>query len=126
MSRTAITGSTIPEPALAYSPAIRFGDLIFVSGQASTDDRGAHVPSTFADEFALTITNLSRILEVAGSSLDHVLHSRVYLGKEEFRKEFNELYSQFFSVPYPARTAVAGGIGNLKIEIDVVAAIPSA
>src|SRR6185437_13670349 len=123
MPRTAITGD-IPISHLPFSPAIRAGDFVFVSGQASVDDTGAYVEGSFADELDRSLTNVTRILAAAGGSLDDVVQVKAYLGAITYRDEFNSLYMSYFSPPMPARTTLSGGVGQLKFEIDVVAYIP--
>lgn len=124
MPRTAVTGD-LPVSYLPFSPAIRAGDFVFVSGQAAVDDAGAHVPGSFAEEMDLAFSNVSRILAAAGGSLDDVVQVRAYLGDREFRDEYNARYRDYFADPLPARTSLTVGLGDLKFEIDVVAYIPA-
>ncbi len=123
MPRTAITGD-IPVSHLPFSPAIRAGDFVFVSGQASVDDTGAYVAGSFADELDRSLANVTRILAAAGGSLDDVVQVKAYLGDIADREEFNSRYGCYFSPPLPARTTLSGGLGQLKFELDVVAYIP--
>ncbi|MGC0251833.1 RidA family protein [Pseudactinotalea sp. Z1748] len=124
MPRTAITGD-IPVSHLPFSPAIRAGDFIFVSGQASVDDTGAYVEDHFAGEMDRSMSNVKRILAAAGASMDDVVQVRAYLGDISYRDEYNAQYGQYFTAPLPARTTTSGGISSLKFEIDVVAYLPS-
>jgi 2-iminobutanoate/2-iminopropanoate deaminase len=126
MPREAIVGGDIPHSHLPFSPAVRAGDLVFVSGQASVDDTGAYVEDDFAGEMDRAMTNVARILAAAGASMDDVVQVRAFLGDMAYRDEYNRLYPTYFSEPLPARTTVAGGIGNLKFEVDVVAYAPKA
>ncbi|MBC9734006.1 RidA family protein [Nocardioides marmotae] len=124
MPREAITGD-VPVSHLPFSPAIRAGDFIFVSGQASVDDTGAYVEEDFAGEMERSLANVARILEAAGASMDDIVQVRSFLGDMAYRDEYNRLYPQYFkAAPLPARTTVAGGIGALKYEVDVVAYRP--
>ncbi|MGW2180658.1 RidA family protein [Streptomyces sp. NPDC001732] len=125
MPRTAVTAPGTPRSHLPFSPAVRAGELVFVSGQASVDDTGRIVEDSFAGEMGRSMANVERILAAAGGSMDDVVAVRCYLGRWEDRDEFNRLYPQHFSEPYPARTTTCGGIGDLKFEIDVVAHIPA-
>lgn len=124
MPRAAIDGD-VPRSHLPFSPAVRAGDFVFVSGQASVDDTGAYVEGDFAGELERSMRNVERILAAAGATMDDVVQVRAYLGDMAYREEFNRLYPQYFTVPLPARTTTAGGIGNLKFEIDVVAHAPT-
>ncbi len=124
MPRTAVTGD-LPVSHLPFSPAIRAGEFVFVSGQAGVDDTGAHVPGTFAEEMDLAFSNVSRILAGAGGSLDDVVQVRAYLGDRAYRDEYNSLYRKYFTAPLPARTSLTVNLGPLKFEVDVVAHIPA-
>lgn len=124
MPRTAVTGPELPTSTLPFSPAVRAGDLIFVSGQASVDDVGTYIVDTFAGEMTRAFDNVSRILAACGGTLDDVVQVRSYLGDMAYRGEYNDLYRNHFSDPLPARTTTSGGIGELKFEVDVVAHIP--
>jgi 2-iminobutanoate/2-iminopropanoate deaminase len=124
MPRTAVTGD-VPVSHLPFSPAIRAGDFVFVSGQASVDDAGVYVAGTFAQELDRSFANVARILAAAGGSLDDVVQVKAYLGDISDRDEFNARYQSYFSPPLPARTTLSGGLGQLKFEVDVVAHIPA-
>ncbi len=123
MPREAVTDD-VPVSHLPFSPAVRAGDLVFVSGQASVDDTGAYIEDDFAGEMTRSMSNVERILAAAGGSLDDVVQVRSYLGDSSYRDEYNALYPSFFSAPLPARTTTSGGINSLKYEVDVVAYIP--
>ena len=123
MPRDPISGD-VPISHLPFSPAVRAGDLLFVSGQASVDDKGSYVEGSFADELKRSMNNVARILAAAGASMDDVVQVRSYLGDMAYREEYNKLYPAYFAAPLPARTTTAGGIGDLKYEVDVVAYSP--
>lgn len=124
MPRQAITSDDVPRSHLPFSPAVRAGDLVFVSGQASVDDAGTYVADSLEGEMRRSFENVRRILAAAGGTLDDVVFVRSYLGDFSMRDEYNRIYPEFFEAPMPARTTVAGGIGDLKYEVDVVASIP--
>jgi 2-iminobutanoate/2-iminopropanoate deaminase len=111
-----------PTSHLPFSPAIRAGDFVFVSGQASVDTDGKIVTDSFKGEFQRSIDNVRLILEAAGLSLAHVVQVKSYLGREDDLAEYNELYRATFNEPFPARSTIVGVLGTkLKFEIDVVA-----
>ncbi len=124
MPRQPITGD-VPVSHLPFSPAIRAGDFVFVSGQASVDDTGAYIPGSIAEEMARSFSNVERILAAAGATMDDVVQVRAYLGDASYRQEYNTEYGQYFTVPLPARTTLLGGLGTLKFEVDVVAHLPA-
>lgn len=115
----------IPASHLPFTPAVRCGELIFVSGQASVDDTGRIIPDTFEGEFRRSIDNLRRILEAAGSGLQHALQVRNFVRDPADLPEFNRLYAEIFSQPYPARTTLTHCLPvSLKYEVECVAHVP--
>jgi 2-iminobutanoate/2-iminopropanoate deaminase len=111
-----------PVSPLPFSPSVVYGDLIFVSGQASVDSAGKIIPGTFEEEFRRSMENLKQILHDAGSDLTHVLQTRNYVDKAEDFPEYQKLYKEYFSEPYPARTTISNCFnGALRYEIDVIA-----
>ena len=121
-SKIKITGTNIPKSHLPFSPAIRSGEYVFISGQASVDKEGNIVVGTFEEECRRSFDNLKVILEAAGLGFDHVVQVRNYVGKQEYLSEFNSIYKEYFEEPYPARTTLIGCLGTLlKFEVDVVA-----
>lgn len=114
--------SDTPTSHLPFSPAVRVGDLIFVSGQASVDETGKIVPDTFDGEFQRSVGNLRRILEAAGSDLQHVVQTRNYVRDPADLARFNELYREVFAAPHPARTTLTHCLPEtLRYEIECVA-----
>jgi 2-iminobutanoate/2-iminopropanoate deaminase len=111
---------------LPFSPATQVGNLLFVSGQASTDQEGKRVSDTFEGEFRRAMENLRRILEAAGSGLDRVVQVRSYLRDAENLSLYNTLYREYFRQPYPARTTLTGCLENLHFEIDCIAVVGDA
>lgn len=113
-----------PHSHLPFSPATRVGNLVFVSGQASVDATGKVVSDTFEGEMRRSIDNLSRVLETAGSDLKHVVQTRNYVRDGDDLGEFNRLYPQFFSKPYPARTTITNCLtAQLRFEIECIAVV---
>ena len=111
-----------PTSALPFSPCVAFGDLIFVSGQASVDAAGKIVPDTFEGEFRRSLANVAKVLEAADSDLAHVIQTRNYLREPEDLPLYNQLYREFFREPFPARTTITNCLpATLRYEIEVVA-----
>ena len=111
-----------PVSHLPFSPATRVGDLIFVSGQASVDATGKIVQDTFEGEFRRSVENLRKVLESAGSDLAHVVQTRNYVRDPANVARFNELYREYFTAPYPARTTITHCLPEvLHYEIECIA-----
>jgi len=118
-----------PRAVGPYSHALKFGDLIFCSGQgAIRPDTGEIFLGSIAEQTRITLSNLASILEAANSDLGHVLKTTVYLTDLSTFSEMNEVYAEFFNEPYPARATVEvkGIFGGLGVEIDLVAVKKSA
>ncbi len=115
----------MPHSHLPFSPAVKVGNLLFVSGQASVDDTGKIVPDTFEGEFRRSLDNMKRILEASGSGLAHVVQTRNYVRDSADVALFNRLYREYFSQPYPARTTITHCLPEtLRFEIECVAVVP--
>ncbi len=111
-----------PISPLPFSPAVRVGDLIFVSGQASVDAAGKIVPDSFDGEFRRSVENLRLVLAAAGSDFAHVVQTRNYVRDAADVPRFNELYREYFSAPFPARTTITNCLPpTLRYEIECVA-----
>ncbi len=113
-----------PSPSALMSPAIRFGNLVFISGQGAHDPK-LHkvVEGPFPDQARRCLENVRTVLEAAGSSLDRVLKCTVFLKELENYGPMNEVYHSFFTKDAPARsTVVVKDLpGNSPIEVECVA-----
>jgi 2-iminobutanoate/2-iminopropanoate deaminase len=107
-----------------YSQAIKVGGFVFASGQIPIDPQtGQFVPGGIAEQTEQVLKNLSAVLEAAGSSLDLVVKTTVFLADMNEFSSMNEVYATFFSDPPPARATVAaaGLPRDARVEIEVVA-----
>lgn len=119
-----ITGVAVPQSHLPFSPALQAGGFVFISGQASVDDRGLIMNGSFEEECRRSFENLGKILKAAGLNFNDVVQVRNYVGRQEDVARFNEIYREFFQSPYPARTTLIGCLGDLlKFEVDAVAQV---
>lgn len=119
--------SDMPTSHLPFSPAVRVGDLIFVSGQASVDEKGAIIQDTFEGEVRRSMENLKKIVEAAGSDLQHVVQTRNYVRDPANVARYNELYREYFSAPFPARTTITHCLPEiLHYEIECIAVVKPA
>lgn len=124
MPRKIVTGPDLPKTKLCYSPAVKAGPFVFVSGQASVDANGEIVPDTFAAEFRRSFDNVRTILAAAGLTLDDVVKVTSYLARQSDLAEYNELYREIFNDPPPARTTITNCLGDqpvIQYEVDVIA-----
>jgi 2-iminobutanoate/2-iminopropanoate deaminase len=114
-----------PVSHLPFSPAVKVGNLVFVSGQASVDPTGKIVADTFEGEFRRSVENLRKVLRSAGVDLAQVVQTRNYVRDAEELPQFNRLYQEYFRAPYPARTTITGCLSPaLRFEIECIAVSP--
>jgi 2-iminobutanoate/2-iminopropanoate deaminase len=115
-------GDEFPPPVGPYSPAVRAGDLLFVSGQVPRDPRsGALVGDDVTAQARSTLDNLRRVLAAAGARIEDVVSVTVYLADENDWGAFNEVYRTVFSPPYPTRTVVGARLRGVLVEVSAVA-----
>jgi 2-iminobutanoate/2-iminopropanoate deaminase len=116
-----------PRSHLPFSPAVRFGDLLFISGQASVDPTGKIIDDSFEGEMRRSLANLERILADCGSGPAFVIQTRNYVRFPEDLAAYNEIYRSFFKEPFPARTTITNCLsGTLKYEVECIAVVPAA
>lgn len=116
-----------PKPRGPYSPAVRAGDFIYVSGQGPIDPATNQFSlGDVQHETRLVLSNIKRILEAAGASPADVVKCSVFLKDVADFSEMNEVYAEFFGETKPARTTVQATMPNpaMKVEIDCVAYKP--
>ena len=120
----AISTKKAPAAIGPYSQAIRVGNLIYTSGQIPLDPAtGAFVEGGIKEQTRQALTNIKAILEEAGTSMDKVVKTTVFMANMDDFADMNAVYAEFFTEPYPARSAVA--VKTLPkgalIEIEVIA-----
>ncbi|MBR6171141.1 MAG: RidA family protein [Bacteroidaceae bacterium] len=118
--------STTKAPAAIgpYSQAIEVNGFVYASGQIPIDPAtGQFVEGGIKEQTRQSLTNAQNILKEAGTDLSHVVKTTVYLSDIANFAPMNEVYAEFFSEPYPARSAVA--VKDLPkgalVEIEVLA-----
>ena len=122
----AISTKKAPAAIGPYSQAIRVGNLVYTSGQIPIDPAtGAFVEGGIKEQTRQSLTNVKAILEEAGTSLVNVVKTTVFMADMADFADMNSVYAEFFTEPYPARSAVA--VKTLPkgalVEIEVIAEI---
>lgn len=114
-----------PEAVGPYSQAIKCGDMIFCSGQIPLTADGKMVRSSVEDQTEQVLKNLTAVLNKAGSSLEKVVKTTIYLTQMDDFKRVNEVYEKYFVKNKPARATVAVAALPLdaRIEIECIASI---
>ena len=111
----------------AYSPAIRAGNLLFLSGQIPLDPASGNlVTGDISAQTDRVMRNLVAVLKGAGASFEHVVRTTVYLADMAEFATMNEVYARYLVDPPPARATVqvARLPRDVKIEIDLIAVVP--
>lgn len=122
-----ITPQGVPEPRGPYSPAVRAGGFIFVSGQGPVDSATNEFSfGTIQHETRIVLSNIQRILEGCGASMADVVKCSVFLADGKDFSAMNEVYNEFFGKAKPARTTVEAQFARppMKIEVDCIAYKP--
>ena len=126
MKRTIISTDHAPAAVGPYSQAVRCADLVYTAGQLGLDPQtGKLVEGGVQAQTRQALTNVQAILAAAGTSMDNVVKTTVFLLDMGEFKAMNEVYAQFFSGQPPARSAVqvaALPLGGV-VEIEAVAII---
>ena len=123
MAKIPITSAQGAPPGGPYTPALRWIDLLFVSGQVGVDPAtGEPVEGDFGAEVRQVLTNVQTLVEAGGSSMDKVLKVTVYLTDMALFGAMNAIYEQFFPEPRPTRSTVRVGLAKqFRVEIDLIA-----
>lgn len=114
-------GTDAPPPAGAYSPAVRAGDFVFVSGQVPKDPATGHIEGDVGQQTRRVLENLRTVLGSAGATLDDVVSVTAYLSDIRDWEAFNAVYSEIFQPPYPTRTTLGAGLHGFLVEINAIA-----
>lgn len=126
MSKEIITTKDAPAPIGPYNQAVRFGNLLFISGQIAlkpgTNDLAN---SDIIEEAHQVMKNLKTILAAAGMDFSNVLKTTIFLSDMELFGQVIEIYGKYFDGDFPARETVAvkGLPKNVNVEISMIAGI---
>jgi 2-iminobutanoate/2-iminopropanoate deaminase len=125
--RTAVTSEDAPKAQGVYTPAIRAGNLLFVSGQIPVDPKtGSVVDGDITAQADQSMRNVAALLKAAGLGFEHVARTTVFLADMDDFAAMNVVYAKYIVDPPPARATVqvARLPRDVKIEIDAIAVIP--
>lgn len=124
--RQAIASPAAPQAIGPYSPAIKAGNLVFLSGQISIDPAsGQLVEGDIAAQTEQVMRNIAALLSAAGAGFEHVVRTTVFLTDMNDFAAMNAVYGRFVVDPPPARATVqvARLPRDVRVEIDVIAVI---
>jgi 2-iminobutanoate/2-iminopropanoate deaminase len=109
-----------------YSPALKVGNLLFLSGSIPLDPKsGQIVQGGIAEQTTRVLDNIKTLLEAAGASFNHVARTTVFMVDLGEFTQMNEVYSKYFTAPFPARSTVqvVKLPRDVRVEIDVIAVL---
>jgi reactive intermediate/imine deaminase len=122
VTKQAIQSSDAPQAIGTYSQAIRSGSAIYLSGQIGLDPRTMQVVDGFEAQAHQVFRNMKAVAAAAGASVDDAVKLTVFLTDLANFARLNEIMAQYFSQPFPARSAV--GVSQLprgaQLEIEAV------
>ena len=124
--REAVSAADAPQAIGPYTPAIRAGNLLFISGQVAIDPAtGAFVDGDISAQTEQVMRNLSALLTAAGASFAHVVRSTVFLADMDEFAAMNAVYARYVVDPPPARATVqvARLPKDARVEIDLIAVL---
>ncbi len=123
-----VTSGRIPPAVGPYSPAVRRGDFVFCSGQLGLDPQSGNLAEGLEAQARQALANLAALLEAAGSGMDYVVKTTVFMQNLADFPLLNQIYAEAFGDNRPARSSIevaALPLGGL-IEIEAIAYIPKA
>jgi len=127
--RSEVRVDDLNDPISHYTDAVRFGDLLFVSGCGPVDSNLNLIgEDDVAAQTRQVLTNMEKVLSAAGATFADVLKVVVYLTDVDDREKINPVRTEFFGQSRPASTLIgvqALAIPGMKVEIDAVVGIPN-
>ncbi len=122
-ARVQVQTDAAPTAIGPYSQAIRAGELVFTAGQVGAEPASGALADGIAAQADLALRNLAALLDAAGSGLDRVVKTTIFLVDMGDFAAVNEVYARHLSPPYPARTTVAVSAlpKGARVEIEMIA-----
>lgn len=122
-ARCAVVTEAAPPPAGGYSQGIAHGELVWVAGQTPRLADGTRLDDQpFGVQARQALRNVDAVAQASGSSLTRALQVTVYLSDPEDRFEFDRIWREFVSEPFPARAVVQSDLPGFAVEIVAVCA----
>lgn len=122
VEKTGAGGNKLP-----FSPAVRAGDFVYISGQVAMNEHGEMEPGGIEEQTRRTMENVKAVLALAGCTFDDVVKANCWLDDTRDFWTFNKIYAGYFPNGAPARSTVRSQLMvDAKVEIDVVAYAPAA
>ena len=120
-----IKTNNAPQAIGPYSQAIVSNGMVYCSGQIPIDPKTGNIVEGVENQAHQVFTNIKNLLEAAGTSIDNVIKTTVFIKDMNDFAKINEIYAQYFTEPYPARSCVevARLPKDVLLETEVIAEI---
>ena len=127
MKKEIVVVDKLPPPPVPYSHCVKAGNFLFIAGQAGVDfTNGKLKGDSIKEQTEQALTNMTDILKAAGSSMEYVVKTTVFISDFKDFEEMNKVYARFFPNNQPARSTVQVVLyDGFKVEIEAIAIIPS-
>jgi 2-iminobutanoate/2-iminopropanoate deaminase len=127
MRKEIIVVDKLPKPSMPYSHCVKAGNFLFIAGQVGVDfTNGKLKGNSIKEQTEQALTNMADILNAAGSSMEDVVKTTVFISDFKDFDEMNKVYARFFPINQPARSTVQVVLyDGFKVEIEATAIIPS-
>lgn len=129
MKREEFRVETLHEPVSHYTDAVRWGDLLFVSGVSPLDTNSCVVSEDIREQTIKVMENMKEVLNAAGASFSDILKVTVFVTDVNDRKIINDVRKAYFGSSKPASTLIGikeFTIPGMKIEIEAIVGLPKA
>jgi 2-iminobutanoate/2-iminopropanoate deaminase len=127
MEKVRISTQKAPMPSGWYSQAYKLGNMVYTAGVTAADPLTQEIvsPGNIEKQTEQVLKNLQEILVAAGTDLNHVIKTLVFVSDINKFNEFNEIYKKFFPVDPPVRSTVEVGnfLNGMEVEIEAIAVI---
>jgi 2-iminobutanoate/2-iminopropanoate deaminase len=125
MKKEVVKVDELPKPVVPYSHGVKAGNLLFTAGQVGVDPATGQLKgSSIGEQTEQALKNIEAILKAAGSSMEQVVKTTVFISDFGNFEEMNRVYAKFFPTRRPARSAVQVVLyDGFKVEIEAVALI---
>jgi 2-iminobutanoate/2-iminopropanoate deaminase len=126
MKKEIILVDKLPQPPAPYSHCVKAGNFLFVAGQVGVDPASGKLKgSSINVQTEQALTNMATALEAAGSSMELVVKTTVFIADFKDFDEMNKVYARFFPINQPARSTVQVVLyDGFKVEIEATAIVP--
>lgn len=126
MRKEIIVVDRLPKPPVPYSHCVRAGNFLFIAGQVGVDPKNGKLKgSSIGEQTEQALMNMASILKAAGSSMEHVVKTTIFILDFKDFEEMNKVYAKFFPANQPARSTVQVVLyDGFKVEIEAISVVP--